>query len=122
MIFSLFFQRPLKESKRLESLDGDLRLLLRHKISETLLPRSTLPLKSLLDFVRDLHHLKRPRVVAFREEDGTLGEMFDVIRESDLVILLISDAAQARLYKDIFAAMKPGATLGLSHGFLAWIP
>jgi ketol-acid reductoisomerase len=54
----------------------------------------------------------------FSEEDGTLGEMFDIIRESDLVILLISDAAQARLYKDIFAAMKPGATLGLSHGFL----
>lgn len=54
----------------------------------------------------------------FSEEDGTLGEMFSVIKESDLVILLISDAAQAKLYKDVFAAMKPGATLGLSHGFL----
>jgi ketol-acid reductoisomerase len=54
----------------------------------------------------------------FNEKDGTLGEMFDVIKDSDLVILLISDAAQAKLYKDIFAAMKPGATLGLSHGFL----
>jgi len=54
----------------------------------------------------------------FNEEDGTLGEMFDVIKQSDLVILLISDAAQAKLYKEIFAAMKPGATLGLSHGFL----
>ena len=56
--------------------------------------------------------------VGFSEEDGTLGEMFDVIGQSDLVILLISDAAQAKLYKEIFAAMKPGATLGLSHGFL----
>lgn len=54
----------------------------------------------------------------FSEEDGTLGEMFDVIKESDLVILLISDAAQAKLHNEIFAAMKPGATLGLSHGFL----
>ena len=54
----------------------------------------------------------------FSKEDGTLGEMFDVIKGSDLVVLLISDAAQARLYKEIFAAMKPGATLGLSHGFL----
>jgi ketol-acid reductoisomerase len=54
----------------------------------------------------------------FSEDDGTLGEMFNVIKESDLVILLISDAAQAKLYKEIFAAMKPGATLGLSHGFL----
>ena len=49
----------------------------------------------------------------FSEEDGTLGEMFDVIKGSDLVILLISDAAQAKLYKQIFEAMKPTATLGL---------
>ena len=54
----------------------------------------------------------------FTEDEGTLGEMFKVIGESDLVILLISDAAQAKLYKKVFAAMKPGATLGLSHGFL----
>jgi len=56
--------------------------------------------------------------VGFSEDDETLGEMFDVISKSDLVILLISDAAQAQLHKEIFAAMKPGATLGLSHGFL----
>jgi len=54
----------------------------------------------------------------FSEDAGTLGEMFDVIKESDLVILLISDAAQAKLYKEVFAAMKKGAVLGLSHGFL----
>ncbi|GKY95796.1 hypothetical protein MPSEU_000540300 [Mayamaea pseudoterrestris] len=58
------------------------------------------------------------RQCGFNEDKGTLGEMFSVIKDSDLVILLISDAAQARLYKEIFAAMKPGATLGLSHGFL----
>jgi len=56
--------------------------------------------------------------VGFSEDEGTLGEMFDVISKSDLVVLLISDAAQAKLYKEIFKAMKPGATLGLSHGFL----
>jgi len=56
--------------------------------------------------------------VGFSEEDGTLGEMYDVIKQSDLVMLLISDAAQAKLYKEVFAAMKPTATLGLSHGFL----
>ncbi|KAI8102051.1 hypothetical protein M9434_007110 [Picochlorum sp. BPE23] len=58
------------------------------------------------------------RQVGFTEEDGTLGEVFDVISKSDMVILLISDAAQSRLYPRILAAMKPGATLGLSHGFL----
>jgi ketol-acid reductoisomerase len=58
------------------------------------------------------------RAVGFTEETGTLGEVFDVISKSDMVILLISDAAQAKLYPRILAAMKPGATLGLSHGFL----
>ncbi|MDQ5950411.1 MAG: ketol-acid reductoisomerase [Patescibacteria group bacterium] len=62
--------------------------------------------------------LDKARGAGFTEEDGTLGEMFEVIRSSDLVILLISDGAQTKLYKEIFAAMKPGATLGLSHGFL----
>lgn len=58
------------------------------------------------------------RAVGFSEADGTLGEVFDVISSSDMVVLLISDAAQAKLYPRILAAMKPGATLGLSHGFL----
>lgn len=35
--------------------------------------------------------------VGFTKADGTLGETFDVISRSDFVILLISDAAQARL-------------------------
>lgn len=54
----------------------------------------------------------------FTEASGTLGEMFQVVRESELVLLLISDAAQAELYGRIFESLKPGATLGLSHGFL----
>ena len=58
------------------------------------------------------------RAAGFSEKDGTLGEMFDVIRGSDLAILLISDAAQANLLERIFDALRPGATLGLSHGFL----
>lgn len=58
------------------------------------------------------------REVGFSEDADTLGEMYDIIGKSDLVMLLISDAAQAALYKEVFAAMKPGATLGLSHGFL----
>lgn len=54
----------------------------------------------------------------FDESKGTLGEMFDVVKESELVLLLISDAAQSELYGRIFEAMRPGSTLGLSHGFL----
>ncbi|MEV6845811.1 hypothetical protein [Actinoplanes sp. NPDC051411] len=58
------------------------------------------------------------RAAGFSEADGTLGEMFEVIAGSDMVLLLISDAAQAALHESIFAALRPGATLGLSHGFL----
>jgi ketol-acid reductoisomerase len=58
------------------------------------------------------------RRLGFTEETGTLGEMYQVIAESDLVLLLISDAAQAEEHERIFEALHPGATLGLSHGFL----
>ena len=58
------------------------------------------------------------RAAGFSEADGTLGEMFEIVAKSDLVILLISDAAQAQLYPKVFEALRPGATLGLSHGFL----
>jgi len=54
----------------------------------------------------------------FTKESGTLGEMMAVIQSSDLVLLLIADAAQAMNYRTILNAIKPGATLGLSHGFL----
>ncbi len=54
----------------------------------------------------------------FTQANGTQGEMFQVIRESDLTLLLISDAAQAELYSRLFEAIRPGTTLGLSHGFL----
>jgi len=36
--------------------------------------------------------------------------MFAVIRESDMVLLLIADAAHGAQYKEIFAALKPGGT------------
>ncbi|MFN8459499.1 MAG: ketol-acid reductoisomerase [Anaerolineae bacterium] len=62
--------------------------------------------------------MRSAEAVGFTQANGTLGEMYDVIRESDMTLLLISDAAQAENYKEIFKAIRPGATLGLSHGFL----
>jgi len=58
------------------------------------------------------------REAGFTEETGTLGEMYEVVAESDMVLLLISDAAQIDHFEKVFATMKDGATLGLSHGFL----
>ena len=61
---------------------------------------------------------RRSEKVGFTRANDTLGEMYQVISESDLILLLIADAAQAEQYQRIFAAIRPGATLGLSHGFL----
>src|SRR5580704_11205224 len=66
----------------------------------------------------DSHSVPNVEKAGFTKENGTLGEMYDVIRESDMALLLISDAAFAENYKKIFAAFRPGTTLGLSHGFL----
>ncbi|AXE83913.1 ketol-acid reductoisomerase [Streptomyces sp. Go-475] len=58
------------------------------------------------------------RAHGFTEEAGTLGDWLTVAADSDLVILLIADAALAAHHQEIFAALKPGAVIGLSHGFL----
>ncbi|MFD4553252.1 ketol-acid reductoisomerase [Streptomyces sp. NPDC058469] len=58
------------------------------------------------------------RAHGFTEENGTLGDWLAVTADSDLVILLIADAALAAHHEQIFAALRPGATIGLSHGFL----
>jgi len=58
------------------------------------------------------------RAYGFTEEDGTLGDWLAVAADSDLVVLLIADAALAAHHREIFAVLKPGAAIGLSHGFL----
>ncbi|WOX07664.1 ketol-acid reductoisomerase [Streptomyces sp. N50] len=58
------------------------------------------------------------RAHGFTEADGSLGDWLAVAADSDLVILLIADAALAAHHEEIFAVLKPGATIGLSHGFL----
>ncbi|KAK3161436.1 hypothetical protein QOZ80_1BG0077060 [Eleusine coracana subsp. coracana] len=58
------------------------------------------------------------RAAGFTEESGTLGDIWETVSSSDLLLLLISDAAQADNYEKIFSHMKPNSILGLSHGFL----
>lgn len=79
---------------------------------------AAVPAKVVIGLRDGSRSLPLARKAGFTEQDGTLGEMFKVIAESDLVLLLIADAAAANCYGKVFAAMKPGATLGLSHGFL----
>ncbi|XP_073312586.1 ketol-acid reductoisomerase, chloroplastic-like [Primulina huaijiensis] len=58
------------------------------------------------------------RAAGFTEENGTLGDIWETVSGSDLVLLLISDAAQADNHEKLFSHMKPKSILGLSHGFL----
>ncbi|KAK4484493.1 hypothetical protein RD792_007076 [Penstemon davidsonii] len=58
------------------------------------------------------------RAAGFTEENGTLGDIWETVSGSDLVLLLISDSAQADNYEKVFSHMKPNSILGLSHGFL----
>ncbi|MDQ0758396.1 ketol-acid reductoisomerase [Streptomyces canus] len=58
------------------------------------------------------------RAHGFTEENGTLGDWLAITADSDLVVLLIADAALAAHHQEIFGVLKPGAAIGLSHGFL----
>ncbi|TKY48928.1 Ketol-acid reductoisomerase [Spatholobus suberectus] len=58
------------------------------------------------------------RAAGFSEENGTLGDIWETVSGSDLVLLLISDSAQADNYEKVYSYMKPNSILGLSHGFL----
>ena len=64
------------------------------------------------------HSWAKAEAAGFTAADGTLQEMDIAIANGDLVILLISDGAQSENWRTIFKGLKPGSTLGLSHGFL----
>lgn len=59
-----------------------------------------------------------PSIAEASDAGFTVGEMYKVIHDSDLTLLLTSDGSQAQNFQKIQAAMRPGTTLGLSHGFL----
>ncbi|KAL3509153.1 hypothetical protein ACH5RR_028554 [Cinchona calisaya] len=65
------------------------------------------------------HSFDEARVAGFGEKNGSLGDIWETVSSSDLVLLLISDAAaQADNYEKVFSHMKPNSIPGLSHGFL----
>src|SRR6185436_21045727 len=51
--------------------------------------------------------MKAAEAAGFTKASDTLGEQLAVVRESDVVLLLISDAAQAELYPQIWKALRP---------------
>ncbi len=61
--------------------------------------------------------MEKAREAGFTEENNTLGKMYDVVKESDMVLILISDAGQVEDCENIFRLLKEGAVIGFSHGF-----
>lgn len=57
-------------------------------------------------------------LVDVKNNNFETGTITNVVRESQLNLILISDYAQTQLYKDIFSVSNPNTTLGFSHGFL----
>jgi hypothetical protein len=60
----------------------------------------------------------------FKKSDGTLGDVFDVVSSSDLVVLLISDAAQVRTGRQGWLGANAGGRgvhlVGSAHSCLGW--
>jgi ketol-acid reductoisomerase len=63
--------------------------------------------------------ISKAKEAGFSEEDGTLGHYLSLAQKSDLVICLMADGGMVSEYKSIFEALKQGAIIGISHGFLA---
>ncbi|CAA2968807.1 ketol-acid reductoisomerase, chloroplastic-like [Olea europaea subsp. europaea] len=49
---------------------------------------------------------------------GCLGDIWDTVSGSDLVLHLIFDVPQADNYERVFSHMMPNSIFGLCHGFL----
>lgn len=60
----------------------------------------------------DSPSMAEAKACGFSEADGTLGDVFDIISSSDLVVLLISDAAQVRGGGAAAGARWSGAAAG----------
>jgi ketol-acid reductoisomerase len=54
---------------------------------------------------------------AAKREGLQVAEAVEAVTGADLVAMLVPDLAQGKLYADIKASLKPGATLLFAHGF-----
>lgn len=82
---------------------------------------------NLRDTIKKLN-LNIPIKIGLRENSNSIKEaknigfevntIENILNESDLNLMLISDSAQSKNYKHYFSCLKPGSTLGFSHGFL----
>lgn len=60
---------------------------------------------------------EKAKAAGFNEADGTLTTVEEAIKNADMSLLLIADAALAKHGKDLIALAKSGSDICLSHGF-----
>lgn len=60
---------------------------------------------------------EKAEAAGFKAADGTLTTVEEAIKNADMSLLLIADAAMAKHGKDLIALAKPGSDICLSHGF-----
>jgi ketol-acid reductoisomerase len=60
---------------------------------------------------------KRAEQEGFTVKDGTLVTPEEGLKQADMALMLISDAAMAEYGQGFLKLMKPGAVVGLAHGF-----
>lgn len=66
----------------------------------------------------DSKSIPAAKAAGFTSEDGTLGDPYKLASESDLIICLVADGGMVDIYDEILSAAKPGAIIGISHGFI----
>ncbi len=75
------------------------------------------PTKVIVGLRKGSKSRKSANKAGFKEKDGTLLTPEQALKSSDMVLFLIADAAMAEHGQKMIAQMKPGSTVGLSHGF-----
>ena len=66
----------------------------------------------------DSKSIPAAKAAGFTSADGTLGNILPLASKSDLVICLVADGGMVETHQEIFGALKPGAIVGISHGFI----
>lgn len=76
-----------------------------------------LAIKVVVGLREDSSSREKAQAAGFNTTDGTLTTVEKAIKNADMTLLLIADAAMAGHGKDLIAMAKPGSDICLSHGF-----
>lgn len=87
-------------------------------LRDTLKSISRSDIKVCVGLRADSKSIPAANAAGFTSKDGTLGDPYKLAAESDLIICLVADGGMVEIYDEILSAAKPGAIIGISHGFI----